>query len=66
MASVKELKQQNRIFGALPTLDELVNPQEEREVGESPYQFEGGDDDIVKEVEYEMAVDEDDTDENIS
>ncbi|KAF8997433.1 hypothetical protein BDQ17DRAFT_1429115 [Cyathus striatus] len=56
MESVKELKRRNRIFGPPPTLDNLVNPQEEQEVGDSPYRFEGGDNDIVKEVEHEMAV----------
>ena len=39
-----------------PTLKDLVNPIEEHEVGDSPYRFEGGDAEIVAEVQHEMAV----------
>jgi hypothetical protein len=45
-----------RIIGLSPTLEDLVDPIEEREVGDSPYTFEGGDAEIVAEVLHEMAV----------
>jgi hypothetical protein len=56
MESVIELKKRRRIFGALPTVDELLAPEEEEEVGASPYQFEGGDKEIVAQVLHEQAV----------
>jgi len=37
-------------------LEDLVDPEDEREVGESPYEFKGGDDEIVDEVRHKMAV----------
>ena len=46
MDSMKELTQQRRIF-QVPTLEELVNPIEEEENEDSPYQFEGGDAEIM-------------------
>lgn len=49
-------RKRNRIHGRIPTLDELLDPKEEREVGDSPYEFEGGDRAIVGEVQHEMAV----------
>ena len=39
-----------------PTLEDLVNPIEEHEVGDLPYRIEGGDAEIVAEVQHEMAV----------
>ena len=56
MDSVKELVKRKRIIGCPPTIEELVNPIEEQEVGDSPYRFEGGDAKIVAEVRHEMAV----------
>jgi len=56
MHSVAELKGHNCIFGELLTINELVEPLEEKEIGYSLYQFKGGDDDIVAEVQYQMAV----------
>jgi hypothetical protein len=56
MGSVGELKKQNRIVGEPPLLEDLVDPEDEQEVGESPYEFKGGDDEIVDEVRHEMAV----------
>ena len=56
MKSVASLKQRNRIFGREPTVDKFVDPIEEREIGDSPYRYEGGDAEIVEEVQYEMAV----------
>ncbi|KAI6109416.1 hypothetical protein EDD16DRAFT_1522441 [Pisolithus croceorrhizus] len=40
----------------LPTLDEILDPKEEQEIGESQYQFEGGDAEIVAMVQHELAV----------
>jgi hypothetical protein len=40
IASVEKLQKKNRIFGELPTVDELTDPIQEREVSEdSPYAF---------------------------
>jgi len=56
MASVAELKRRNRIVGEPIDLENLVNPREEREIGENEYGFEGGDDEIVAVVRHEIAV----------
>ncbi|KAJ3745122.1 hypothetical protein DFH05DRAFT_1524784 [Lentinula detonsa] len=57
MDAVSLLKKRNRIFGPLPTLEELVNPAEEKDIGESAYQFgENAEEKIVKQVRYEEAV----------
>ncbi|KAH0835461.1 hypothetical protein J3R83DRAFT_9097 [Lanmaoa asiatica] len=55
LESVKDLKDCNRIFGTPLTLDELLAPREEIEIGEERYQF---DDEaaIVTEVQHQMAV----------
>ncbi|KAG1735299.1 uncharacterized protein EDB91DRAFT_1025664, partial [Suillus paluster] len=42
MQSVNNLKAHNRIFGTLPTINELLDPAKEREMGELPA-FKGGD-----------------------
>jgi len=47
MESVEELVRHQRIIGPPPTLEDLVTPVEEREIGDSPYRFEGGDAEIV-------------------
>jgi len=39
---VNELKKCNRIIGKPLALEEMLNPAEEREIGYSPYHFEGG------------------------
>lgn len=54
--SVDELVKRKRIIGPPPTVEDLVNPIEEQEVGDSQYRFEGGDAEIVAEVLHEMAV----------
>lgn len=54
MSSIKELKSRNRIFGNLPTIEELVNPHEERE-NESLQRFDN-DNEIVCQVHYEKAL----------
>lgn len=43
------------IFGS-PTIEDLVDTLEEREVGDSPYKFEAGTSEIVAEVQWEMAI----------
>src|SRR5882762_4573876 len=44
------LKHRNRIHGTVPTLEDLLNPVEEQEVGKHQYRYPGGDNEIVKEV----------------
>ncbi|KAG1764954.1 hypothetical protein EDD22DRAFT_951411 [Suillus occidentalis] len=56
MDSIDELKSRNRIFGKPPTVKELLDPVEEREVGGHDYKFPGGDKDIVEEVQRQMAI----------
>lgn len=55
MQSVRELQARNRIFGTLPTIDELLDPAEERDKGEFSA-FEGGDSSIADTVRHEIAV----------
>lgn len=55
MQSVNDLKACNRIFGQLPTLDKLLDPVEERDMGEFPA-FKGGDKAIADEVRREVAI----------
>ncbi|KAH8105697.1 hypothetical protein DFH11DRAFT_1731517 [Phellopilus nigrolimitatus] len=50
MEAVDDLKKLNHIRGTAPTLEELVNPIEEMEIGESPYHFPGGDIEIIAEA----------------
>ncbi|KAF8228279.1 hypothetical protein L208DRAFT_1404091, partial [Tricholoma matsutake] len=56
MESVKELVKHRQIIGSPPTLEDLVDPVEECEIGDSLYRFEGGDAEIVAVVQHEMAV----------
>jgi len=37
-----------------------VDPIEEWEIGDSPYRYEGGDAEIIEEVQYEIAVEQGD------
>jgi hypothetical protein len=55
MQSVNDLKARNRIFGKLPSVDELLDPAEERDMGEFSA-FEGGDKAIADEVRHEIAI----------
>lgn len=81
MEPVEELKTRKRVFGPLPSIEELVNPVEEQESFEdSPHAFPGGDLKIVGQVQHEIRVqkgeiieiddedsdDEEDPDSNIS
>lgn len=54
--AVTRLKERNRIFGKVPTLAELLDPMEERVVGESEFVFEGGIEEIVAQVYEEKAI----------
>ena len=54
--SVRDLQKRNRIFGELPSIDDLLDPIEERQIEDLPHAFPGGDDNIVKEVQYENKV----------
>jgi hypothetical protein len=57
MDSVGGLKSHNRIFGELLTIEEILDPVEEREVGDDcDYEFPGGDNEIVEEVRRQMAI----------
>ena len=57
MESVEELKARNRVFGPLPSIDDLVNPAEERETYEdAPHAFLDGDNEIVSQVQHEIRV----------
>ena len=56
LESVKNLKDRNRIFSTPMTLDKLLAPREETEIGEERYQFEDDEVAIVTEVKHQMAV----------
>jgi DDE superfamily endonuclease len=55
LKSVAELRRRNRIHGEVLTLEEMLDPVEELEIGKSEYAFEG-DADIVTQVLHEQAV----------
>ena len=50
MQVVDELHRCRQIVGTRPNLEDLLNPVEEKEVGDSPYRYPGGDDEIIEEV----------------
>jgi len=52
--AVDQLKKCKRIFRTPLTLEEMLNPVEEREVSDSPYRFEGGDAEIIAQVQKEL------------
>ncbi|KAH7929555.1 DDE-domain-containing protein [Leucogyrophana mollusca] len=56
MDSVENLKNRKRIIGQPPTVDEILAPVEEKEVGDSVHRFEGGDTAIVAEAQRQLAV----------
>lgn len=57
MDAVNTLRKRNRIFGVLPTIDQLVEPDYELEVDEdSPYAFPGGLPEIIAQVQHEEQV----------
>lgn len=47
LESVSELKQRNRIFGTAPTLEELLNPVEEQDIGEPMHLIQGENDEEI-------------------
>jgi hypothetical protein len=47
---IDNLQKRKCIRGTAPTLEELLNPVEETEIGHSDYRFLGGDDEIVAEA----------------
>ncbi|KAJ7790055.1 hypothetical protein B0H14DRAFT_2626414 [Mycena olivaceomarginata] len=53
---VVELKERKCIIGTPPTLEEILNPPEELEIGEDMFTFEGGDAEIVATVQQQLAV----------
>ncbi|KAJ7224681.1 DDE superfamily endonuclease-domain-containing protein [Mycena pura] len=53
---VAELKERKRIIGTPPTLEEILNPPEELEIGEDTYAFEGGDAEIIATAQQQLAV----------
>ena len=59
MGAVMELKARRRIFGPLPSFEDLVNPPGELEVGENPDVF-TSDADIVEAVRKRVSEEEDD------
>jgi hypothetical protein len=75
---IENLKSNQRIIRSALTLEEMLNPIAEREIGESAYRFEGDDEhileqiaDLVKEKEMEanreeMEVDSNEDDEDLS
>jgi len=48
--------QANCIFGQPCTLNKLLDPAEEQEIGEKLYSFEGGDADIIEMVQEEIGL----------
>ena len=54
MKVVDDLYERKRIRGTCPTLEDLLNPAGEREIGYSPYRYPGGDDEIIAEVKRGM------------
>jgi len=62
VSSVKVLQGRNRVFGQLLTVDELIEPVQEKEILEdSPYAFPEGDKEIVKQVVHEQQVERGET-----
>jgi hypothetical protein len=57
MDAVSELKGHRRIFGALPSLEDLVNPPGKLEIGEDPEMFKS-DADIIEEVRKRVGEEE--------
>ncbi|KAF4616739.1 hypothetical protein D9613_008851 [Agrocybe pediades] len=54
--AANDLKNRRRVIGTLLTLEEMLNPVEEQEIGQSAYTFEGGDEEIVSTVQHELDI----------
>ena len=51
-SSVQRLKDRNRIFGEMPTINDIIDPVDEREdIKDSPYAFSDGETGIIKQVD---------------
>ncbi|KAG8220791.1 hypothetical protein J3R82DRAFT_2226 [Butyriboletus roseoflavus] len=57
MQAVKKLHAHKCIHGTWPTLEELLNPVKEKEVGNSPYHYPGGDEEIIAKVKNKASPD---------
>jgi len=75
MQTIDNLKSRNRIFGVPPTVDELLDPAEEREVEDSPFDSQDPVKAVADVVRHEIAIadgrvmeiesdDDDDSDDN--
>ena len=60
------ISNKRRIFGQPCTLDEILDPEEECEIGKNIYAFNGGDAEIVGTVQKEMRLVRDDSEESDS
>jgi hypothetical protein len=57
VGSVQRLKDRNRIFGEVPTIDDIIDPVDEREdIEDSPYAFPSGETGIIEQVIHEEKV----------
>lgn len=56
MKKVSELKKRNRLFGDLPTIEDLVDPLDERYDGDEEYIFPDGDEEILAEAVHNDEV----------
>ncbi|TFK31239.1 hypothetical protein BDQ12DRAFT_672021 [Crucibulum laeve] len=56
MACVSELRSWNQLHGEALSVNQLLDPEGEKEIGDSPYRFEGGDDKILAEAMHQLAV----------
>ncbi|KIN99898.1 hypothetical protein M404DRAFT_153867 [Pisolithus tinctorius Marx 270] len=56
--SIKILKLCNQIIGLPPTIDKVLDPKDEQEIGESQYAFKGRDAEIVVAVQCELAIEQ--------
>lgn len=54
MEAVENLQGRRRIWGTALSLEELLNPIEEKEIGETAYNYPNGIDDIIKQVQEEQ------------
>jgi hypothetical protein len=53
MDAIAELKTRKRIVGTAPSLKDLLNPVQEREIGDSQFRFPGGDSEILAQAVHE-------------
>ena len=58
MVAIEDLKGRNRIHGTRLTLEDLLNPVEEQEIGPARYAFTGGDAEIIMTVKEKFTNEE--------